>query len=501
MLEDVPILELSVVQKRAFFKLAVDIVKADGQIHSNEVALLNRLQDMCGIVSADLDLVHYISLQHALGTLRMLQESTRKSLLQVLESIVGADNDIDARENILLSAIRLVLESKSAEWSHVISVPLADAEYSRNQIVYLERSYCDSAHSVLDNAHERLLIAKALSEAGFSLFYLPGIVEDLNNSRDGVESGETKLTLLQRSMEFIAPSGDHNKMVNIARILNTIDVATFYKIVLSNYCILPESIPFESFLFIKVQDGTLLNDDDRLTKCVDFLCIDMSAHLKERVAHFVNIIERPVRKLPYDGFYKMLYDFLSAESAIMSTVLLDVDYEFCLKDLDGLKVSFESAPQAKSLYLLLMRYGATGVSQECFNKALDFLDNFVSANRGYDVTSFKQMLLNDGTAHAKLIYNLLVIYDTLSTKDVTHLSFLGYISKIIRYRSSLKNYINKGFASVHHLACKDKYCIHFEPFSKSYMVPIGSSMFYVESVSGACHVPLSQSEMWNKMVI
>lgn len=36
---------LNQIQKRAVFKLAVDLAKADKQIHGNEVALLNSLQD------------------------------------------------------------------------------------------------------------------------------------------------------------------------------------------------------------------------------------------------------------------------------------------------------------------------------------------------------------------------------------------------------------------------------------------------------------------------
>ena len=49
---------LNQIQKRAVFKLAVDLAKADKQIHGNEVALLNSLQDELNMSKEELDMVH-----------------------------------------------------------------------------------------------------------------------------------------------------------------------------------------------------------------------------------------------------------------------------------------------------------------------------------------------------------------------------------------------------------------------------------------------------------
>ena len=57
--------ELTEIQKQALFKLAVDLVKADRQIHRDEVWLLDRLQRTCGIGVGQLEFIHYISLQQA----------------------------------------------------------------------------------------------------------------------------------------------------------------------------------------------------------------------------------------------------------------------------------------------------------------------------------------------------------------------------------------------------------------------------------------------------
>ncbi len=492
--------ELTAVQKRAFFKLVVDIVKVDGLIHCKEVALLNELQTLCEITSVDLDLIHYISLQKATSALRLLPLATRKRLLEVLESVVGVDNDIDKRENMLLTAITMALSSESDGWSHIISTTATDATYSNEQIVYLEREWCEATHDILDDDHDRLLLTKALKDAGLTLFYLPSVISELNPQNEGGVTTASKLSLLQRSMEFLVPTGDKSKLLNLGTILGSLDTAIFYKVVLSSYGILPSEIPYSSFFLLKVQESDVLDDDDRITKTVDFLCIDVSCDLKKRLLHLVNIIEKPVNALSYDGYYKVLYDYLSSESSIMSSIHVDSEFEFYLKDLGDEKLEFESAPQAKALYLLLMRYGVTGVSQECFTKALDFLENCDIATTSYNIIDFKKMLLDDGSEHAKLIYNLLVVYDTISTKDVSKAKFIGYLYKIIHYRSSLKNYINKGFLAVPHLAGKEKYCICFDLISKCYRVPIGHSMFFVEQNSGN-FVSFAKSDLWRKMIL
>ena len=78
-------LDLNSVQKRALFKLALDIVKADKQIHLNEVSVLNDLQDSCEITDEDMTLVHYISFQQAISTLKLLDQSTRNDVIELAE--------------------------------------------------------------------------------------------------------------------------------------------------------------------------------------------------------------------------------------------------------------------------------------------------------------------------------------------------------------------------------------------------------------------------------
>ena len=491
-------LALTEIQKRALFKLAVDLVKADKQIHRDEVALLDRLQRTCGIDAGDLEFIHYISLQQAINCLKGLPERDKREVLAVLESVVGVDNDIDSRENMLLAAVRLTLEDFSHNWAMVVSASDIEAECSSEQIVYLERSEQSEASSVLNDKYDYLLLTKALGDVGLQLFYLPNVVGQLESQWGDRSAESVGFDLLRRSMEFIVPVGDRSRLADLSSTLAKMDSKTFFKVVCARFNMEMEAIPYNGFLMVKIGENYLLEDDGRLSKMVDFLCIDISTCVKQRILHFVKQLERAVDLIHYQGYYRLLYDYLSSEAKIVSSLVIDHRGDFRLADLENVRLCFESAPQAKSFYLLLLKYGRAGVSQQCFDRALEYLNDMDIDSGNFSVEEVKQQLMSSKNDWAKLIYNLVVIYEQLSTKDSGKSSFMNYISKIIQHRSALKNYVNTGFAEVHHLANAERYTVKFDKSSKSYYVELPASLVYVEQNNAT--TPLAEHNMWLKLI-
>lgn len=496
-------IELSDVQKRSLFKVAVDLVKVDKQIHRNEISLLDELQRVCDINDQAMEMIHYTTLSQAVNVLRGVED--KRLVIAVLREVIGIDNDIDQRESMLFSALCMALEEESQSWCSVVSSVGMEAECSDRQIVYLEKRPCEESRKVLEDRYDNLLLSKALTDVGLQLFYIPNVVEELGQHWDSVEKGDGKLGLLRRSMEFIVPAGDRTKLANLGSVLRKLDSETFYRVLSSNYNLTPEQIPFEAFLMVKIQDNYVLDDDERLQKAVDFLCIDISRDVKKRILHFVEHLEKPTCKLSYEGYYRILYDFLSSESRIVSSLLFDAKNDLRLTNLGDQKVAFESAPQAKTLYLLLLRYGSAGVSQECFERAYEFLekiDNQEFILEGeWDMELFRQKLLRLDTDWSHLIYNLLLIYGAISTKDAEDEGFVRYIATIIRHRSSLKNYINKGFGEVEQLANKEWYSVQFNRDSKSYILPLSWSLVSVWSSKEEAEVPIVDSDLWNRLLV
>ena len=481
---------LNQIQKRAVFKLAVDLAKADKQIHGNEVALLNSLQDELNMSKEELDMVHYMSLQDSMSALRDLDSETKESIMESLKAMVGVDVDVDKREQLLYGSIKMALSDESFDWVNVVSVSGVDAECSPDQIVYLEKSRCNSAREILDDKFESLLISKALNDVGLQLFYLPQIKQKID------------VTLLQKSMSYILPSSELTDDINIEASLAKTSSVAFFNAFCTSYRMSPGQVNFTAFLALKIQESEILNDEGRLSRSIDFLCLDVTSEIKKRITHFVTQIETPHSTLAYDGYYRLLYDHLSSATSTVSSVVIDFKFDFYLKDIDNQKLRFDSAPQAKTLYLLLLRYGSKGISHECVERAIEQLDVIKESmsSSEWDINNFSFDLLREGTDHSKLLYNLLTIYSSVSTKDSAESSFLNYISTILRQRSALKNYINNGFSSVKHLQGKESYCINYDKQSRSYFLPVDPSLFLMEE-SDLGIIPIKESKLWKSLCI
>ena len=186
-------LKMTPVQKRAVFKLAVDLAKVDRQIHGNEIILLNSLQEALSVTKEEIEMIHYMSLQQSIDALQSLNYSHKNSVASFLQSMLGVDDDLDKREQMLFAAIKIALYDNSSRWAKVISVNGVESECPADQIIYLEKKFCDHAHGVLDDKLDNLLITKALNDVGLQFFYLPQVKQKID------------VDLLQRSMEYILP--------------------------------------------------------------------------------------------------------------------------------------------------------------------------------------------------------------------------------------------------------------------------------------------------------
>ena len=496
-LEMDPLSTLTPLQKRSVFKIAVDLIKADNRIHSKEISILDKLQSSLCLTQEEMDMVHYITLADAVNSLRELKSGIADELIDLFSGIMKADSDISFKENLLLTAVIMSCSKESKDWVHVMTSTATESNVSDSQIVYLEKEHCDKAHEVLDDKYDNLLISKAFADIGLQLFYLPAVLGDLG-LRDGEEKEVTRrFGLLQKSLGYLMPSGNKSKVENVEHILDSFDTTTFFKVVMTGLNLSPDLFPFSSFLLIKVRDSIILDDQNNSKETIDFLCIDISKEVKKRILAFVSNFTEHSFMLPYEGYYKMLFDHLSSESKITSSILLDTEKHFCLENLSNTKIIFESAPQAKTLYLLLLFYQTAGISQSVINDAVNFLQTRVEQlcpEENFNIDTVKDNLLKINEEWSRLIYNTITIYQSISTKDEQKSNYLSYICSILNHRSSLKTYINKGFTDIPGLANPEQYHIKFDKEFNIYHLPISSSLFYINE--GDQRIPLTASSLW-----
>lgn len=498
MIEDISGLGLSYMHKLSVLRLAVDLIKADNQIFGEEVAVLTQLQNQFGLSQQDVDGIHYITLQQAIEALKDLDAEAASAVVGLMNQIMCVDNDIDYEENILLTSVKMSIAAGSKGWCNVVSASNVMDETSKKQIMYLEDTPSAPAHMVFDDKYDRLLITKAFNDLGLDFFYLPDAIGGMNAS--GGLGEKANSSLLKLAMRYLVPSAvaSSDDMEE-----GSFNPQEFYYFLLSRYNISPETIGSHSFLMLKIRDSYYLDDDNNLAKAVDFFVLDLSEDVKRRIYKFVSNFDKKGNPISYEGCYKILCDYLSSEAKTVSHVVLDAKYEFCLKDAQRSPVVFESSPQARTFYLLLLKYGETGIPQHLFDEALELLRRTdrkdYLCDGIFDLSSFKSFLHKEGTEVSLLIYNAITIYSAISTKDTENIKFLDYIEKIFHYRSALKHYINKGFGDVEKLSGLSDFSITFDSQMKIYRVPVSLSKFLIEMPDGSLQ-DLVASVLWNNLL-
>lgn len=482
---------LTPVQNRALFKLAVDLVKADDQIHYEEMTTLHQLQQQCNIQTEEIELIHYITIQDAIETLSTLQIEEKNQIIEILSNIVSVDNDIDYRENLMLGAIKLSLQHPNQ--FKIISTQDASIDCDFHQMVYLEHEQCTPTRTFFEDPYHNMMLTNALAKSQIQLFYLPRILEQI---RSNYITSESFLKTLQQSINYIVPSLNTTGLDRLNFALQQMDVVGFTKLVETQLHIHPGTINMNAFLMIMVQDSSTFDDDNICHRNRDFLCIDVTREPKTLIALFVEHMQQNLLAISYHGYYRILFDFLNSRTPIMSTILLKRNYNFILQDIDQLEVVFKSAPQAKTFYLLLLFYAKRGLPQALCEMAQLLCEDLQQQNM-VDVVELKQYLLQHKSEQATLIYNTIIIYETIANKNSEPDRMLEYVRSILCHRSSLKNYINSAFALVEELANKELYLVKYNKDTDSYLLQLSHT--WVRVIDDQTAIPITESKLWKKL--
>ena len=480
-------LRLTYLNKLAVLRIAVDLVKADSRIHRDEISLLASLQEKFALSQDDLDRIHYITLQQAVSSLKELDVFTAGKVTQILEDIMCVDNEIDYEENILLTSVFMSISPATRDWCDVMSVQNIMDETSMKQVLYLESEPSREVHELFSDKYDKLMITKSFNDMGLDFFYLPDVLRGSNRAE--------MVGLMKQAMRYLVPSGairiEHDD-------IDDFSAEGFFYYLMSRYRIDVRSLRSQSFLLFKVRDSYCLDDDNNQTKGVDFFVIDMSSDVKSRIYSFISRYDNKSNRIPYEGCYKILCDYLSSASKNVSRLLVDESYGFSLMDSNRTRIIFESSPQTRAFYLLLLRYGASGVSQDTFEEALRMLRDLPDTE-DFCMSDFLSRMVSMRTDASVLIYNAYVIYSVVSGKETSSRKFLGYIESIFRNRSSLKNYANRGFAELEKLADVDMFSISFDASAKTYSIAAGLQSFRICCMS-VSETPLDKADFWLRLL-
>ena len=481
-------MKLSTIQSRALFKIAVDLVKSDSQIHCDEIAELQKLQENFNLDIDETEMIHYLTLQDAISILSSLDDDSKRNVLKLLENLIKVDNDVDFHESLLLCGIKLCLINPID--SKIISSQNLNFDCDQHQIVYLEHQFCSDAHAVLDDKYDYLMLSNILSNCQMQLFYLPHVMQLLS---EGDADKTTKV--LRKSIEYIVPFSHTNTTGQFRNSLQEMDVVRFTKLVETQANIRPEQIGMDAFLMVALQDSFVLDDEENRHRTRDFLCINVTISLKSKVLQLVEQMQSSSVSINYYGYYRLLFDFLNADVRLMSKILINHHLDFVLPDLGNQYVRFKSAPQAKTFYLLLVYYNK-GIAQSLWNASKE-LCNQLAERKWVDTLDLKIALTRQTNPPANLVYNIIAIYESISNRSADPARLLEYVRSIILHRSSLKNYINMAINQIEQLANKDFYLVEFDSWADAYRLQINADWLQMQSDNDV--IPLSSSFLWSKL--
>lgn len=482
-------MKLSSIQRRALFKIAVDLVKSDSQIHCDEIAALQKIQEDFGLDMDETEMIHYLTLQESISVLSSLDDNSKRTLLQRLENLIKVDNDIDFHESLLLSGITLSLINPCD--AKIVSSQNPNIDCDQHQIIYLEHLHCDQAHAVLDDKYDYLMLSNILSNCQMQLFYLPHILQLLAEG-----DAERTTDILKKSIEYIVPSAHVNTVEHFRNSLQEMDVVKFTKLVETQANIRPEQIGMDAFLMIALQDTFVLDDDDNHQRTRDYLCINVTTSVKSKVLKLVEKMQTSSLSINYYGYYRLLFDFLNADVRLMSKIVIDRHFDFVLQDLKEQRITFKSAPQAKTFYVLLVYY-AKGITQSLWSAAEELCKQ-LSERKWIDILDLKITLTRQGDEPSVLIYNIISIYETISNRSADAARLLEYVRSIISHRSSLKNYINAAINQIEQLANKDFYLVEFDSIFDVYRLQINADWLQIQSDDEI--IPIASSPLWKKLI-
>lgn len=440
----------------SILRLVIDLIKADNKIHREEVAWIEALNARYAYSEEELRATHDLTFVEAVTALQQLDIVERNEVIALLQEIILIDDEVDTSENLLLATIRMALQE---ETHHRVQLLTADASHFRGydrQLIYLEQ--CDSAVKETIE-REYATITQALRSCDIEFFFMPRVVQFLAQSQAYVNPA---IELLIPTFSSIK-SGSEYELVEQC---HTTDFCAYMSGLMGR-----ETMPYETFLMIKIEDACI-NDNYK----THFLCIDCSDDVVGVINYLVQALTCNFlpRIIPYEGCYRTFFDMVSVQSKQNYDMLLAGD-TFYLSGREKIALNIRGS-ERKTLFALFLIYGSGGIGNEAF--ATLSKDNRL----GREVIAIYRYFANEK--------NDMLVEDALTAnREPAVITNLRDIAK----RNSHIGYIKKAFTSIASLKDPQLYYPQNVRQGHAYNILLPSSKMKVSSGVGQEEMPLSMS--------
>ena len=351
-------------QKTALAKVLSDLVQCDGIVNQGEIEFLQRVNAAFGITSASRKKATTLSLSDAVSILKTLGDREKIALLHLFQSLSLADDQIDPRESLFITALLLSMDYQLTETqkikAHIVSIPHLHLD-TNNAVLYVEAEYDSTMNDSI--LHDYKSIGDLLKEDGRELFYLPMVIREL---------GEKRSTFRQ-ALNYIEPTLSDEQLDFINDRLPQLDSAFLFKEIFLNYLDInglklerpsfffkigdKDSGNYQDFLILEISDkplATLQQFYALKNGIVNLKPACLSSKDEGLLQKIMPLSGTNNEGLPYTGFHKVLIDIVLKHNGSheVSRLYVTKRGDLFLTDRNNTEVKMPSI--SKALYLLFL---------------------------------------------------------------------------------------------------------------------------------------------------
>lgn len=306
-------------EKASIMRIVTDLIKADGNIDTQVVLLLDALREKYGIKKEDETLASCYTLYKALDELSHAENRLKHELLNDLLSMAMSDNFCAREEALLILAIRYCLTINFGNHVSVLSINTTNFNFEESQIIYVESEYDEEINrQIHDHYHE---ICAEIRLAGFDFVYLPQISEHYKSLSE---------TDLLHITEFLYPKVSKERLQRLTAQLCDLSTERFcrellaIKLNIKQMEAIPPSIMMkignswvneqhiDNFLLVDIGDNVLQSIGTIMDMFADNYRNYRLNYLRDKKGRFV-----------YKGFHKQIFDILMLRKGIKSSIVID----------------------------------------------------------------------------------------------------------------------------------------------------------------------------------
>lgn len=351
-------------QKTALTKVLSDLVQCDGIVNQGEIDFLHRVNAAFGITSAIRKKATTLSLSDAVGILKTLGDKEKILLLRLFQILSMADDELDANESLLATAIMLSMNIQLAETreikAHLVSIPHFNFD-TKNAVLYVEAEYNNEMNNNI--LHDYNNICNLLNKDSRELFYLPMVLHDLSK----------KQATFRQALNYIEPTLSDEQLDLIDAGLPKMDSAFLSKEIFLNYLNINglkidkpsfffkignrESSIYQDFLILEINDNPLATLQQFYTLKSSIINLK-SASLNPKDEYILQKLlptnNDEKDELQYTGFHKVLIDIMLKHNRAheVSRLYVTKRGDLFLTDRNNTEVKMPSI--SKALYILFL---------------------------------------------------------------------------------------------------------------------------------------------------